>query len=142
MINFEPDRWPTGGPEFVSSNRTFNGDVDACPTKSFMVEPVNQGKFPGEYELCFGKRPAEELYKIDVDPGQINNLAENPEYHKVKSELRKELMACLEETGDPRVKGEDPWQGYVYHQTDGFGATYNMSLPADQRARHALRPGN
>jgi len=142
MINFEPDRWPTGGPSFVSSNRTFHGDVDACPTKSFMVEPVNKEKFPGEYELCFGKRPAEELYKIDDDPGQINNLAENSEYYEVKSELRKELMTYLEETGDPRVMGEDPWQGYVYHQTDGFGATYNMSLPADTRARHALRPGN
>lgn len=142
MINFESDRWPTGGPSFVSSNRTFHGDVDACPTKTFMVDPINQKKFPKEYALCFGKRPAEELYEIDDDPGQIYNLAKHPSYSKIKNRLREDLMDYLEKTGDPRIQGEDPWQEYVYHQTDGFGATYNMSLPEDERARHALRPGN
>ena len=48
----------------------------------------------------------------------------------------------LEKTGDPRIKGEDPWQAMTYYQTDGFGARYNMSLPEDVRNRHALRPGN
>ena len=142
MINYEPDRWPTGGPIFVSSNRTFHGDVDACPTKSFMVDPVNQQKFAKEYELCFGKRPAEELYKIADDPAQVNNLAVLPEFEEKRMELKSELEDYLKKTGDPRVNGEDPWEGYVYHQTDGFGATYNMSLPEDDRRRHALRPGN
>jgi len=142
MINFEPDRWPTGGPSFVSSNRTFHGDVDACPTKTFMVNPENMEKYAKEYQLNFGKRPAEELYKIADDPGQIHNLADNPEYDAIRKKLRNDLEAYLRQTGDPRVLGEDPWQGYTYHQTDGFGATYNMSLPDDQRARHALRPGN
>ena len=142
MINYEPDRWPTGGPAFVSSNRTFHGDVDACPTKTFMVDPDNQRKYQKEYELSFGKRPGEELYKIDDDPGQINNLAEIPEYKEIKDQLRSDLEAYLKKTGDPRLNGQDPWTSYTYHQTDGFGATYNMSLPPDQRARHALRPGN
>lgn len=142
MINYEPDRWPTGGPAFVSSNRTFHGDVDACPTKTFMVDPENQRKYQKEFELSFGKRPGEELYKIDDDPGQINNLAELPEYQKIKNQLRSDLEAYQKNTGDPRLNGEDPWQSYTYHQTDGFGASYNMSLPVDQRARHALRPGN
>ncbi len=140
--NYEPDRWPTGGPTFVSSNRTFHGDVDACPTKTFMVHPDNQKKFEREYELSFGKRPAEELYKIADDPGQINNLAGLPEYEEIRSTLRTDLEAHLSKTGDPRMNGKDPWQSYTYHQTDGFGATYNMSLPVDQRSRHSLRPGN
>lgn len=140
--NFEPDRWPTGGPTFVSSNRTFHGDVDACPTKTFMVDPVNQKKYAEEFQLSFGKRPLEELYRIHNDPGQINNLAENPEYAQIKKQLWKDLQAHLTATSDPRIKGEDPWQAYTYYQTDGFGATYNMKLPEDQRARHALRPGN
>jgi uncharacterized sulfatase len=142
MINYEPDRWPTGGPIFVSSNRTFHGDVDACPTKSFMVDPLNMKKYATEYELCFGKRPAEELYKIADDPAQVNNLAVLPEFEEKRMELKSELEDYLKKTGDPRVNGEDPWEGYVYHQTDGFGATYNMSLPEDDRRRHALRPGN
>lgn len=140
--NFEPDRWPTGGPSFWSSNRTYHGDVDACPTKTFMVDPENKVKYNKEYELSFGKRPEEELYKIADDPGQINNLAENPEYAEVKIQLWNDLKEHLKKTGDPRINGEDPWQAYTYHQTNGYGARYNMSLPADQRARHTLRPGN
>lgn len=142
MRNYEPDRWPTGGPTFVSSNRTFHGDVDACPTKSFMVDPVNQKKYPREYQLCFGKRPAEELYKIADDPGNVKNLADDPAYQEIKKELAGKLEAHLKKTGDPRMEGKDPWQAYIYHQTDGFGATYNMSLPKHIRDRHALRPGN
>jgi N-sulfoglucosamine sulfohydrolase len=140
--NYEPNRWPTGGPVFLSSNRTFHGDVDACPTKTFMVNPDNQKIFEREYKLSFGKRPGEELYKIDDDPGQVNNLAEKPEYKEIKDNLRKDLEVHLSESGDPRMSGNDPWQSYTYHQTDGFGASYNMSLPSDERARHALRPGN
>lgn len=142
MINYEPDRWPTGGPEFVSSNRTFHGDVDACPTKSFIVDPDNQLKYATQYQLSFGKRPHEELYEIANDPYQIHNLAEDPAFQEIKAELRKKLEDHLRSTGDPRMEGNDPWQAYIYHQTDGFGASYNMSLPEHERARHALRPGN
>jgi uncharacterized sulfatase len=37
IINFAPDRWPTGG-EFLSSNKTTHGDVDGAPIKDFMIE--------------------------------------------------------------------------------------------------------
>jgi N-sulfoglucosamine sulfohydrolase len=140
--NYQPDRWPTGGPTFISSNKTFHGDVDACPTKSFMVKEENQKKFAKEYQLCFGKRPAEELYKITEDPGQINNLAEDPEYRSIKEKLTRQLTEHLTKTGDPRMRGEDPWQDYIYFQTDGFGARYNKSLTPEERARATLRPGN
>jgi N-sulfoglucosamine sulfohydrolase len=64
--NFEPDRFPTGGPDFVSSNNTYHGDVDAGITKAFMVLETNQKKYPKEYQLSFGKRPKEELYEITI----------------------------------------------------------------------------
>lgn len=112
--NFEPDRFPTGGPDFVSSNNTYHGDVDAGITKEFMVLETNQKKYPKEYQLCFGKRPKEELYKIALDKDQINNLAENKSYFKVKKELKDALTKYLIETGDPRSKGDDPWQKYPY----------------------------
>ena len=142
MRNYEPDRWPTGGPTFVSSNKTFHGDVDACPTKTFIVDEANQRKYPEQYRLCFGKRPAEELYKIDGDPGQIHNLAEDPQSMEIKESLSAELRDHLTQTGDPRMEGRDPWQGYIYHQVNGFGMNYNRSLPADEIARAKLRPGN
>lgn len=138
--NFESERWPTGGPDFVSSNRTYHGDVDASPTKTFILEHAAQ--YPEEYEWNFGKRPMEELYKIADDPGQTKNLAYDPEYQSSKNAMWDQLKTHLEETGDPRILGLDPWQGYIYHQIDGFGASYNLSLPEDVRNRHNLRPGN
>ena len=131
--NFEPDRWPTGGPTFVSSNKTFHGDVDACPTKTYLVD--HRAKHPREFELCFGKRPLEELYAIANDPGQSHNLAADPNYAAVKSELWQRLRSRLDGTGDPRLRGEDPWQDYIYHQTIGFGATFNRSLSPEDRQR-------
>jgi len=138
--NFEPDRWPTGGPDFISSNKTNHGDVDACPTKALMVE--NQGSLSFYYNLNFGKRPAEELYDVKNDPDQINNLAEVLEYERIKNELSDRLVEYLKKTKDPRIEGEDPWQEYIYHQTSGFGSTYNKSLPNHQRERAKLRPSD
>ncbi|MEX2301605.1 MAG: sulfatase [Bryobacterales bacterium] len=131
--NFEPERWPTGGAEFVSSNKTYHGDVDACPTKEFMTGPVNQRRFPRQYELCFGKRPEEELYRIADDPDQINNLGGDPAYAAAKQQLWSRLSDELQATGDPRMQGQDPWQGYVYHQTTGFGASFNRGLAQQER---------
>ena len=138
--NYEPDRWPTGGPEFVSSNKTFHGDVDACPLKSFML--VKQGIYPEEFDLCFGKRPSEELYLVRQDISQVNNLAEDPRYQSVKDSLWNILASYLKATGDPRIEGKDPWQDYVYHQYDGFGSVYNKILPPSERARARLRPSH
>lgn len=140
--NYEPDHYPTGGPEFVSSNKTFHGDVDACPTKTFMVEDKNQKKYAEQYQLCFGKRPAEELYHIQSDLGQIHNLANDSKYADIKKKLAAQLNEHLTNSGDPRMKGEDPWKDYIYHQVDGFGLIYNKSLPEDERNRARLRPGN
>jgi len=139
LRNFEPDRWPTGGPTFVSSNKTFHGDVDACPTKTFMVAAENQEKYPRQYELCFGKRPAEELYSVAADPDQVNNLAQDAGHAAAKQKLRTELEAHLRATGDPRIEGRDPWQDYIYYQTIGFGASFNRSLSEKERAEARKR---
>lgn len=139
LRNFAPDRWPTGGPEFVSSNKTFHGDVDGAPIKDFLEDPGNQRRFPREFALCYGKRPLEELYDVRADPEQVRNLAADPRYAAVKERLWGELRAYLEQTGDPRIAGRDPWQGYAYRQTVGFGATFNRTLSAAEREAAAGR---
>lgn len=124
--NSAPERWPTGG-EFLSSNRTTHGDIDGAPTKDVLLAPDARKKYPGAVRLCLHRRPEEELYEVAADPGQVRNLAvERP---AVARQLRAQLEAYLHETGDPRQRGEDPWQGYVYRQTTGFGASFNTSLP-------------
>jgi uncharacterized sulfatase len=138
--NFEPDRWPTGGPLFISSNKTVHGDVDACPTKAFLVE--HRDSLPHFYQWNFGKRPREELYDVRNDPGQIKNLADHPDYVQIKNDLADRLSAYLRMTNDPRIEGKDPWRNYIYHQENGFGSTYNRSLPKHRRTRARLRPSD
>lgn len=130
--NFAPDRWPTGG-EFLSSNRTTHGDVDAAPIRDFMLDPANREKYPGQFELCFGRRPAEELYHLPSDPHQLNNLALQD--HPELAPHRQRLETELKRSGDPRIEGRDPWQNYIYYQTTGFGASFNLSLPEEQRVK-------
>ena len=131
--NFEPDRWPTGGPDFVSSNKAPHGDVDDGPFKDFMLKPETRRDFPREFEMGFGKRPAEELYDCRDDPHQVRNLAADPGHSALVDRLRSRLEDSLRESGDPRIEGRDPWQRYAYRQVDGFGATFNRMLSEEER---------
>jgi len=131
--NFAPDRWPTGGPDFISSNKTPHGDVDGCPTKDFMLSSAARRKFSRQYELCFGKRPVEELYDISADPDQVNNIAGLPANAALKQQLSTRLERYLRQTSDARIDGRDPWQNYPYRQTTGFGASFNTALPEAER---------
>lgn len=130
--NFAPDRWPTGG-EFLSSNKTTHGDVDACPSKTYMLSDQARADHPDLYGLAFGQRPPEELYDVATDPGQIRNVASDAAYRRSRESLSRRLDAYLKQTGDPRIAGRDPWQSYIYHQTTGYGASFNLSLPEVER---------
>ncbi len=131
--NFEPERWPSGGPEFISSNKAPHGDVDDGPFKDFMLRPETRERFPVQFDLAFGKRPGEELYDCRSDPDQMVNLAGDPDHESVRAALAARLEDELRRGGDPRVAGRDPWQEYPYRQIDGFGATFNRTLSAEER---------
>lgn len=145
--NFSPDRWPTGGPTFISSNKAPHGDIDDGPFKDFMLRDQTRIDFQLAFELGFGKRPLEELYAVKSDPHQIKNLANDPAHAAAKQRLWNQLREYLQNTRDPRVSGQDPWQAYIYRQTEGFGATFNMSLSEEERAiarmrgKHSVSPG-
>ncbi len=47
------------------------------------------------------KRPAEELYRTDLDPFELNNLAGNPEHAEALARLSRELDKWMESQGDP-----------------------------------------
>ena len=116
--NYEPGRWPAGDPDLDAEPQSFYGDVDRCPTKTFMLEAPIKQKFAREFELSFGRRPAEELYKIADDPGQIDNLASNLDYAETREKLSQALASHLAKTGDPRSRGESPWDYYPYRRGD------------------------
>jgi arylsulfatase A-like enzyme len=111
--NFRPELWPCGDP--VTG---FTG-CDSSPTKSHIIELEGQGE-RDYHQLCFGKRPAEELFRITGDPHCMENLADAPEHQDVLVQLREELEEELRRTGDPRIFGNgdifDTYE-YVGHET-------------------------
>jgi hypothetical protein len=116
--NFAPDRWPAGTPDYerAAFPRAWLGDCDNGPTKTFMVEHREQDATSRRlYELAFAKRPAEELYDLKNDPGQLQNVADQPEYAQVRERLAERLTQQLRATGDPRiVGGAEAFDTYEY----------------------------
>ncbi len=92
--NFAPDRWPAGNPETGYRN------CDDGPTKGLILS-----SFDRFYKLNFGKRPAEELYRVDKDPDCMTNLAEDPAFAAIKADLREEMEDLLRKDQDPRILG-------------------------------------
>lgn len=112
--NIHPERWPAGDPEHICQVGPY-GDIDASPTKAYMMENKNDPKVSKLFELAFQKRPREELYKLSDDPYQLNNLADDQEYGKTKEELKTRLIQWMKKTDDPRAKGEEgPWDKAPY----------------------------
>jgi uncharacterized sulfatase len=118
--NFHPERWPLGdGPGFgrppaefppfgVLENDTFPAfsDMDASPTKAWIIEHRGESGMASFVEFAFGLRPGEELYDLTKDRDQLHNLADDPAYAETKQALSVRLMKVLQETGDPRVTGD------------------------------------
>lgn len=86
------------------------GDIDASPTKDVMVNGRDDEVIGKYYERACGKRPEEELYDVNKDPWQLNNLAADPDYAETRRKMRARLDKWMLETGDRRAHGEtDFW---------------------------------
>lgn len=112
--NFAPDRWPMGAPygaaavepnlvEIDTNTRAAFPDMDASPTKTWLVAHQKSQQWKWYFDVAFAKRPAEELYDVQADPDQVNNLAANPAFAATKQELSARLMKLLTAAKDPRV---------------------------------------
>ena len=112
--NYESARWPAGDPDFVSSHQGFIGDCDRGASKSFLMNNCTRSQVAPYYLLCFGRRPAEELYDMEADPHQLKNLAGEADFAEVMSSLRRTMEDHLRATGDPRMRGESPWDHYDF----------------------------
>ena len=116
IINFEPDRWPMGDPKGLDDlqapsdyeklkNDTFEAypDLDASPTKAWMIQHREDLDVEPLFELGFGKRPREELYDLVKDPFYMYNVANDEQYAEIKAVLELRLLNVLKEHNDPRV---------------------------------------
>ena len=66
----------------------------------------NEGKSLAD--LFPKSHPPDELYDLDKDPYELDNVVEKPKYQAARSDLRERLMAFLEATDDPVLKGRIP----------------------------------
>jgi arylsulfatase A-like enzyme len=111
--NIHPERWPAGDPELWKAVGPF-GDIDGGPTKDVILAGRDDPKLGKFFQLACGKRPAEELYDAAKDPYQLTNLADSADHAGTKKKLREELERWMRDTGDPRARGEEPWDKYPY----------------------------
>jgi N-sulfoglucosamine sulfohydrolase len=117
--NFRPDRWPAGDPEMYFAVGEF-GDIDGSPSKDLLLARQSDPAVAKYFNLATAKRPAEELYDLRKDPGQINNVAMKEEYARTKKDLRAALDKWMRDTGDPRITTDDDrWDKYPYFGNPG-----------------------
>jgi uncharacterized sulfatase len=123
--NMKPERWPAGAPQATDreTNKIYPmygideqgihhpewafTDVDAAPSKSFLIENHTDPAIRPYFEIAYGKRPEFELYRIADDPSCLHNLAGNMEYAAIENELKAALTKELIRSGDPRIVGTD-----------------------------------
>jgi len=124
--NYYPERWPAGAPQVLDlskpdklgymhgldENGKYTGiaycDIDDGPTKTYLIENMDDPEVAPYFMLAMGKRPAEELFNLKEDPYSIKNLAYNSNYAEELEEMRIKLDEFLRKTDDPRVVGPNP----------------------------------
>ena len=114
--NYAPDRWPMGDPRGLDdpdteppiferlcySTSVAYSEIDAGPTKAWMVHHRSDENVKDIYNLSFGKRPEEELYDVTTDPDSMDNLAGISEYDEIRIHLKERLTAIQVDNHDPR----------------------------------------
>jgi arylsulfatase A-like enzyme len=134
--NFETDRWPACNPETGYLN------CDGGPTKTDILELRRRGEDLAFWNLCFGKRPAEELYHVKNDPDCTESLAAVAEHASWMKKLSTRMEDELRQQGDPRMFGEgDVFDKYPY-SNPGSDRFYERYMAGEQVRAGWVRPSD
>ncbi|MDX1906334.1 MAG: sulfatase-like hydrolase/transferase [Bacteroidia bacterium] len=98
MHHYAADQWPAGDPSCLP------GQPALSETGALMLRYQKQPDYRPAFEKTYGKRPAEELYRMADDRDQMRSLAADVSYVRVLSRHRKALRRFLRHTGDPYGK--------------------------------------
>lgn len=147
--NFTPERWPMGSPGAITpttapsaavlESNVYIGyaDMDVGPTKAWLIGQRHDPAGKRFFDFAFGRRPAEELYDVRQDPDQMKNLAGDPAFAGVKTQLAERLLRTLTEAGDPRVTGD----GKTFERPPFIGDEFQTRHGIDQARRDAAKGG-
>ncbi len=100
LINFKPDRWPSGKPPFYRDS-----ELAQVSGKVIMNHKEDDEFCKMIFHKNVDKRPATELYHVKNDPACIENLMDQQEYKAIATEMDKKLRAVLNAQNDPRILG-------------------------------------
>jgi len=81
----------------------FASDLYEAPTWQAAVKDGMDGLYGKRRIGDYIQRPRHELYNMEADPAEIENLASNPEFERTLSNLQDRLRAFQEASGDPWV---------------------------------------
>lgn len=102
-------------------------DAVRSPTFQVMRRLRNDGKLTNAQKNSFEKpRPAEELYDVNSDPDEMNNLAVDPGYATTLAKMRQQLESWQKETHDSAPVARTP---------DEFDRETGEPLPDRKRPR-------
>ncbi len=116
VFGLQTSRGIFGGPDYYGS-RTVRSEkyrfiLNLTPEAQFKNITINNQPFTSwkakaktdpEADVLVQKylyRPAEELYDVEKDPYEMNNLANDPACKKIKEDLKKQLQAWMKNQGD------------------------------------------
>jgi len=129
--NMKPERWPAGAPQLINPdnpedllpmygidssgkhvrNWAFT-DIDAGPTKTYLIENCNDTYVSDFFDLSVAKRQEFELYDVQNDPYCLKNLYETKDVKEVQNAMTEALLSELEKSGDPRIVGQR--SGFIF----------------------------
>lgn len=144
--NMRPDLWPAGDPQALKpgteellplygikedmkheSEWAFT-DIDASPSKSFVIEHFRDPELKRYFDLSVAKHPEYELYDVEKDPYCLDNLSGSPDYAVIEQELKTALLDELKKSGDPRVVGPDK---EIFETYERFSPIREFPKPKD-----------
>ena len=76
------------------------GYREQSPIMAEMRKLLQTGRLNDIQRLWFAPQPEEQLYDLNVDPHEIQNLAADPHYEKVKRRMKNALEAWRKSVGD------------------------------------------
>ncbi len=111
---YNSSTWPTG--EIKGHNPTydfakqpwptepgaFSFNIDPSPSKQVLRLKRDEPKVKVSAQLAFEAHADEELYDLQKDPDQLNNVAGEPAYAQAQKRLSQQLNAELIKSKDPR----------------------------------------
>ena len=93
--------------------------------------------FDGRYKLCINLLSEDELYDLEKDPAEMNNLISDPQHELLRNQLHDVLLAWMNDT-------RDPFRGYYWERrpwrTDARNASWPYTGYTRQRENEDYEP--